>query len=396
MKTPSILALASYYKGQPFLARAADRGANVYLLTSEKLLHKEWPRDKLTNIFAMPEERSLRDVVLTVSYLARTHRFDKIVALDDFDVETAAHLREHLRLEGMGDSLARYFRDKLAMRVGARRANIPSPPFTGLFNDDEVRAFTASVPAPWMLKPRSQASATGIKKIGSEAELWETLHALHDERSFYLLEKYVAGDVYHVDSIISAGAVQLAAVHRCGRPPFDVAHGGGIFSSYTVERGSEAEKKLQIINRDVIQRFGLSQGTAHIEFIHSRESGEFTLLECASRVGGAHIADMVEAATGLNPWAEWADVELAGDAYQLPTPRQDYGGLVMCLARETHPDTSAFDDPEVVFRSPEESHVGLIVRSSSSDRARSLIESYETRLRRDVLAVMPAADKPAH
>ncbi len=396
MKPPTILALTSYFKGQRFLQQAHARGARVFLFTVDRCLKRDWPRESLEDIFALPNEHTLKDLVHTVSYLMRKQRFDRIVALDDFDVETAAHLREHFRLDGMGETLSRYFRDKLAMRVGAERAGIPIPEYVGLFNDDEVRAFTARVPAPWMLKPRSQASATGIKKMRSEQELWTTLEELRDERCFYLLERYVPGDVFHVDSIMSAGIVRLAEAHQCGTPPFDVAHAGGIFSSHTIERGTELDKSLKKLNATLLIRFGLVRGTAHVEFIRCRETGTIYLLECASRVGGAHIADMIEAATGINPWAEWADVEIDGDQYELPKPRTDYGGLVVCLAREEIPDTTMFSDPEVVYRSPEPNHVGLVVRSSDPQRAQELVALYEERLRRDVLAVMPAAAKPAH
>jgi hypothetical protein len=396
LKAPTVLAVTSYFKGQRFLQRAHARGAKVFLLTVEKCLHKDWPRESLDDVFAIPDQHTLRDVVHTVSYLARSHRFDRVVALDDFDVEVAAHLREHLRLDGVGETLARYFRDKLAMRVGAERAGVPIPEYVALFNDEEVRAFTARVPAPWMLKPRSQASATGIKKMRSEAELWAALEAMGDDRAFHLLERYVPGDVFHVDSVMSGGLVRLSEAHQCGTPPFDVAHAGGIFSSHTIERGTELDRALKALNATVLTRFGLVRGTAHVEFIRCRETGTIYLLECAARVGGAHIADMIEASTGLNPWSEWADVEIDGDAYVLPTPRAEYGGLVVCLAREASPDTSAFSDPEIVYRSPEANHVGLVVRSPDPARARSLVSSYEERLRRDVLAVMPAISKPAH
>ena len=61
------------------------------------------------------------------AYLARTERLDRIVALDDFDVETAAMLREYLGVPGMGQTRARGFRDKLAMRTRARAAGDTLP-----------------------------------------------------------------------------------------------------------------------------------------------------------------------------------------------------------------------------------------------------------------------------
>ena len=84
------------------------------------------------------------------------------MALDDFDVETAAALREHLRVPGMGDTTARYFRDKLAMRLKALEAGIPVPDFVPAINHDDLRTFMANVPGPWLLKPRLSASALGI------------------------------------------------------------------------------------------------------------------------------------------------------------------------------------------------------------------------------------------
>jgi glutathione synthase/RimK-type ligase-like ATP-grasp enzyme len=233
----NMLLLASYFKGERFMRRAHERGVKLYLLTQEKLLNRSWPRECLTDIFAQKDESPLQHTINTVSYLARSIQFDRIVPLDDFDVETAASLREHLRLPGMGDTTARHFRDKLAMRQKAAEEGIPVPDFVPVLNYDRMREFMARVPAPWMLKPRSEASAAGITKIASEQQLWSAIEALGDKQSYYLLERYLPGDVYHVDSIISERKVIFMAVHQCGQPPFNVAHGGGIFTTRTVERG---------------------------------------------------------------------------------------------------------------------------------------------------------------
>jgi hypothetical protein len=81
---------------------------------------RDWPMDAITERFIMPNLSKQPDITYAVSYLARTEKIDRIVALDDYDVATAASLREHLRIPGMGETTARHFRDKLAMRVHAR------------------------------------------------------------------------------------------------------------------------------------------------------------------------------------------------------------------------------------------------------------------------------------
>jgi hypothetical protein len=83
----------------------------------------------------------MRDVIYGVSFVARKEKIDRMVALDDFDVEKAAALREHLRVPGMGDTTARYFRDKLAMRLRATEMEIPVPEFIHVLNHNELNEF---------------------------------------------------------------------------------------------------------------------------------------------------------------------------------------------------------------------------------------------------------------
>src|ERR1039457_1356767 len=165
----NFLCLAGYEKGHEFLRQAKRQGSGVMLVTSQSLQDKAaWPLESIDEIFYMPDQNhewNRADIVKAVSYLARTRAIDRIVALDDFDVETAAALREHLRLPGMGETTGRHFRDKLAMRVKARERGLNVPDFVHVLNYDGLRRFMENTPAPWVLKPRSMAGAIGIKKI---------------------------------------------------------------------------------------------------------------------------------------------------------------------------------------------------------------------------------------
>src|SRR5207244_3919111 len=162
------LCLAGYEKGHDFLRECRRQGCRVLLVTSLSLKDKaHWPMESIDEIFYMPDqdhEWNRADTIKAVSYLARTRTIDRIVALDDFDVEVAALLREHLRTPGMGETTVRHFRDKLAMRMKAREAGVPVPEFVHVVNYDRLRKFMDRVPPPWVLKPRSLAGAIGIKK----------------------------------------------------------------------------------------------------------------------------------------------------------------------------------------------------------------------------------------
>ncbi|MBB5315983.1 ATP-grasp domain-containing protein [Tunturibacter empetritectus] len=394
---PTILCISTYEKGQPFLKEAARLGASVLLLTVEKLEHADWPRASLTKLVTMPEKLTPDQVLNTVTYLARTNPIDRIVALDEFDLEVAALLREHMRLSGMGESLTRNFRDKLAMRVSAKQKGVPVPEFTGVFNHDDLRTFLHNVPGPWLLKPRTNASAIGIRKIESPDALWPVLDELADLQSHYVLERFVPGEIFHMEGVTWNGNILFGAPYKYGKPPMQTMHQGGIFSTRAIDRESNDAVALSTIHKQVIESLGLVSGVTHTEFIKSQADGSFYFLETAARVGGAHIADVVQFASGINPWVEWARIEVATllkMEYTLPNLNNQYAGSVICLARQDHPDTSSYDAPEIVHRLNRHHHAGLILRADSAERIEDLIGQYTNRFLEDFCAVVPPPDKP--
>ena len=391
----TILCLASYHKGEEFLRECKRQGCRVLLVTVESLSGADWPREAIDDVFYLPDLYNRDDVIKGISYLARTQAIDRIVPLDDYDVETAAVLREHLRIPGMGDTTARHFRDKLAMRVKARDHQILVPEFVHVLNYDRIREYLERVPPPWVLKPRSEASAIGIKKAESPDEVWRLLEELGDRQSFYLLEQYVAGDIYHIDSIVSEREVVFAVSHKYGKPPMDVAHDGGIFTTRRVPAQSADAQALELLNRDLIATLGLVRGVTHTEFIKG-DDGRFYFLETASRVGGANIAELVEASTGINLWREWARIEIGRGEhnYELPAHRDDYSGIIISLARQECPDTSGYMDKEIVWRLNKRYHAGMIVASPDAARVEHLLEEYTRRFLKDFHATAPLPEKP--
>ena len=391
----TFLCITTYEKGQEFMRECKRQGCRVLLLTTEKLKNADWPRESLDDTFYLPEEIPIPDIVKAVTHLARGEKIDRIVALDEFDMETAATLREHLRIPGMGLTTMRYFRDKLAMRMRALDRHIRVPDFVPVVNHADIQYYLDHVPGPWVLKPRQEASAIGIKKITAQTELWPLLDQLGDKQSTYLLEKFVPGDVYHVDSVVSENEVLFSNVSKYGKPPMNVAH-GGVFTTFTVERGGDEEAALEKINRELLAALGLLRGVSHAEFIRAHEDGQFYFLECAARVGGAYINEMVEAASDINLWREWARIEVSGGGgtYRLPPVRKDYAGVILSLARQESPDTSAYNDPEVVQRITKHHHAGLLLQSSDPHRVPALLRDYAERFARDFMAVEPIRDKP--
>lgn len=394
----TVLCIASYEKGQEFMRQCKRNGCRTLLLTSKSLENADWPRDHLDDIFFIPDrdkEWNMDDAIKGVSYLARTIQFDRIVPLDDFDVEKAAAFREHLRVPGMGDTTARYFRDKLAMRMRAKEAGIPVPRFCGIINYERLNQFLQSVPPPYVLKPRSSAGSIGIKKCENAQELWDWINALGDKQSFYLVEEFIAGNILHADTITDNRKLLFSITSRYGIPPMEVSHQGRVFSTQTLPTADADSKSVRELNKSVLKAFGMVRGVSHSEFIQGTD-GTLYFLETSARVAGAHIAEMLEAATGFNLWAEWANLETAtpDSPYLPPTPRKDFAGMLTCLANVEYPDLSSYDAPEVFWRMHRAHHAGIVLRSPKFDRITELMEHYTRRFYDEFFISLPPRETP--
>ncbi|MCK6577764.1 MAG: ATP-grasp domain-containing protein [Anaerolineae bacterium] len=382
----TILFLSSSFKGEVMLQTAKALGCRVVLVTEESLRNEPWPRESIDLFQFVPDLRRYQDVTNTVSWMCRGMVIDHILPLDEFEVELVSLLREHLRLSGTGVTAARRFRDKLAMRQITDASGILVPEFIQVKNYDALRKYMERVAPPWVLKPRTEAGSMGIRKPNSSEEVWRVLDELGDRQSYYLLEQFIPGDVYHVDTLTVDGEIEFVSAQKYGAPPMQVYQGGGIFMSRIVPRESDDAPALDAINRQVLQALGMVNGVTHAEFIKAHGDGRFYFLEAAARVGGAFISDMIEQATNINLWREWAALEVAqlrGERYSLPATRSDYGGVMVTLARQQHPDLSVYNDPEVVWRANKPYHAALVVVSPDPARVESLLASYAERFARD-------------
>ena len=402
---PTILCVASFFKGNDFIRECKRLGAAVVLLTREKLLDADWARESLDDLVAIPGKTSVQSYLAAATHIARQRRVLRVVALEEYDIVTAAHIREHLNVPGMGTTTARCFQDKLAMRSKANEVLIPQPAFVPLVNYEVIDEFMKRTSPPWMLKPRIGASSMGMKKLHDPEAVWRAIadidarETFHDRSAFHLLEQFIPGDVYHVDSLVVGGKVLFASVERYGAPPFEVSHSGGVPISYVVKHGSQVQRALLTLNKKLLKGFGFRQGVTHAEFIghagaDQHESDRHVFLEVAARVGGAYTAETIAAATGINLWREWAGIELATAErpYILPPIRKEYGGIAVSLARQENPCTSSYDDPEIVYRVRKPWHVGLMVRSPDQERVINLLTEYARRFSEEFTAFAPAEE----
>jgi biotin carboxylase len=226
--------------------------------------------------------------------------------------------------------------------------------------------------------------------------MWDRINYLGDEQSFFLMEKFIPGSIYHVDTIIYDREVVFGLTSKYGTPPFEVAHQGRVFTSRTLDSNSDEAKEVLELNKKVLKALGLLRGVSHSEFIRG-EDGKLYFLETSARVGGANLSSLVEAATGVNLWREWARIEvLHGEKpYRLPEVNNNFAAILTSLSKQEWPDLDTYNDPEVVWRLKKEYHAGLIIKSPKEERITQLLDDYTKRFYNDFFATAKMGERPS-
>ncbi|NNE99661.1 MAG: ATP-grasp domain-containing protein [Pyrinomonadaceae bacterium] len=396
-----IICIASEFKGNEFIEECHQAGWHVTLLTREDLSYSDWSWTSLNELRTVPPASQEDDYLREIVNIAVHQPIQHIVGLDEFDVLPAARAREYLQIfKGMSRSHALRFRDKLTMRSIASASGIACPEFLGVFNSGDVNEYLDTVPAPWIIKPRTEVSAFGIRKCETKERAWEVLNELEnretwrDHPSKFLIERFIEGKVYHVDSVVKDGKIVASGVNGYGTTPFKVAQ-GGVFTSSTLEYKSKERKELEKLNKKLLKAFNHTDGVAHAEFLKSDEDGKFYLVEVACRVGGAYIANVHEHANGFNLWREWGKIETATkkDPYEPPKLKKEYAGIALALAREETPDTSHYTDEEIVYRVNKPQHVGLIFQTTGKEKLDALLVDYGKKITDDFLEIAPVKER---
>jgi biotin carboxylase len=383
-----IMAATHGLYAESFLRELKRQGHRVVVVTRAEALGYDWPREYIDALYAVKNIFDADELRNAVTYLAREERIDRLVGPGEYDIELAARLREHLRVPGMGDSRSRYFRDKLAMRDRAQSGGVPVPRFVAAIHRPTIAQFLNEVPGPWVLKPRTEASSKGIQVLRDHEQVWRALDALGDTAADHLIERFVPGDVFHVDGVVSRGQVLFAAPHRYGKPILRLHKEGGVYTTWRLQDESPEAKALLALNQEVVTALGLREGVTHIEYIRD-EDGKFFFLEAGARVGAGLIEEMVEAHSGVNLWAEWARIEIAeaqGVPYQLPPVKHGYAGVLASAVHHQHPDPRPYLSEGVRFLPSKPYHIGLLVEAESADAVAARLQELAQRVGRELSA----------
>lgn len=236
---------------------------------------------------------------------------DRVVALNEGDLDTAAELRAHLGCAGDHPSQVARFRDKLTMAQAIAAADIRIPAFADAPDIFAVAAFADEHGWPLIVKPRRGTASRGVVRLDSVDDL-ELLRAQPDEPR--VVQVFCGDPIYHVDGLWTGTELGPWRASRYLNTCAEFTTGEVLGSVEVAD--PELLAALGSFAAEVGAALGDGPWVFHLEvFVGSGRAGELqlTFLEAGARVGGAEIPFL---------WREVHGIDLMSAAFVIQLGEQ--------------------------------------------------------------------------
>lgn len=362
----TILCLPDIKASLSFIAKAYERQLNLILVLKEKWLESTDYSGAL-GFVVVPDLTNSKQIITKVDAILERfeHRvnIDHVVAFAEQNIELVGLLTDYYEASGISSTQAQWFRDKYIMKQRAKEAGIKCPLFALWSNVDEKEHFYEELmltcqrknkPISIIVKPRKLWGSEGVNRFSSIEALEAHMQSCTEDPDNWLLEEYITGDVFHVDTVVKDGRAIFYVVEKYGLPLLDIANSHqNHFIDYTIDPASKIANELLKVHQDVVKAFGLGTGTTHIEFFVEADTGEVLLCEAAARPPGMDIPRLHEIAVGCNPFTVLVDA-LTGSEFKNVITSNSFAGVICFTPRPGKlvevDSIEKFDDPEIVYK----------------------------------------------
>ena len=231
----------------------------------------------------------------------RRLRIDGVLTISsDRAVPVVAAIAEALGLPGIGVETAHLMTHKVAMRRELAEAGVPQPRFAALRTLSERRRAADEVGFPAVLKPADSGGQRGVFRVdsmdGIETHLHEALAASPTGEA--ILEEFVDGVEMNGIVIARNGEMIPLTLSDRMRPP-GIGFGVGWIHVYPPTIPAKQLEESERVAIHTVRVLGLRTGIAFPQLIAALD-GRVAVVECAARVPGGQMADLVRHAVGVD------------------------------------------------------------------------------------------------
>ncbi|MBD2255550.1 ATP-grasp domain-containing protein [Nostoc parmelioides] len=272
--------------------------------------------------FALANMMDEKEVIEAAKHLQMKHNINGILTYEEPSVELTALVARELNLKYISINSAKLCRDKYLMREAFNKSNI-SLCNSYIVNSEEEAVFYANkIGFPIVLKPAKMASSIGVVKVESEKDLPESYriaasatNSRFSKKQVILLEEYLDGPEYSVESVVTGSNVSVVAITRkeIGFHPYFEEIGHQVSPSEFFEQKQLIEE-LVINAHHVLE---VDMGVTHTEVRLTKKGPR--LIELGARLGGDLIPYLVYLSTGIDLSLAAADIAVGVEPNLIPT-----------------------------------------------------------------------------
>jgi len=244
-------------------------------------------------VYLVEDVTNITEVVkVTDEIIGNGGEFEAICTSYELAVEVAGELRDRYHVEGITLELSRYVRNKFEMKVKARELGVRCADHQTVNSEEDIRNFIEKFSYPVIIKPIDGAGTMHTFKVNSDRErvkFFEEMKSnkIHINHKF-IIEKFVDGEEYHVDSVVQGGEVKFASIGKYLSNCIDTvgtskAVGSIVFPEEEFKTNETLARILKL-NSSVITGFGIDNSICHLECFVNGDDIVFG--EIATRIGG--------------------------------------------------------------------------------------------------------------
>jgi biotin carboxylase len=218
----------------------------------------------------------------------------------DRAVPVVAAIAEARGLPGIGAATAHLMTNKIAMRRRLADAGVPQPRFAAVRTISETRRAADEVGFPSVLKPADSGGQRGVFRVESLDDVYAHLHEAvgASPTGEAILEEFADGIEMNGIVLARGGeSIPLTLSDRL-RPP-GVGFGVGWIHVYPATTYGAQLEESERIAVHTVHALGLRTGIAFPQLIATPD-GRVVVVECAARIPGGQMADLVRFATGVD------------------------------------------------------------------------------------------------
>jgi len=289
-----------------FCVHLNELGANVLGLADESFdrLRPEL-RIALREYYRVSDMHNYDELLRACGYF--THRYgkiDRIDSMNEYWLETEAHLRTDFNIPGPNLKVLESMRRKSFMKQIFAKAGVDVAKGSVIQNLKDAKRFIDEVGYPIVAKPDCGVGAASTFKITNDNELIGFFNV--KPPNDFIFEEFIQGQIFTFDGLTDQdGKVVFFTSHTYSQGIMEVVNDDNLLYYYSLR---DIPADLESAGLRVVKAYKLRERFFHFEFFRSEQDNRLLGLEVNMRPPGGLTTDMFNYANEIDVYKEWANI----------------------------------------------------------------------------------------